>query len=33
MFDQVEEERTAGNSKRTLPENDDGQKFFPQLFP
>lgn len=33
MFNQVEEERTAENSKRTLPENDDGQKFFPQLFP
>ena len=33
MFNQVEEERTAGNSKPTLPENDDGQKFFPQLFP
>jgi ATP-dependent DNA ligase len=31
MFDQVEETKT-GNSKRTVPENDDGQKFFPELF-
>ena len=30
-LDQVEE-TTAGNPKRSLPENDGGQKFFPELF-
>jgi len=32
-FEQVEEDRTAGNSKRGLPKTIVGGRFFPELFP